>query len=91
LYYDTQILLEKLVTYIEAKNPNIKINDLYEKEFTEEFKALVKNEEEFLKFLNDINFSLTEFIEISVHVVPHCFTSNLVKFIKKQYVKKGIK
>ena len=91
MYYDTQILLEKLVTYVEAKYPDIKINDLYEKEFVDAFKALVKDETEFLNFLNDISFTLTEFVEISVHVVPHCFTSNLVKFIKKQYVKKGIR
>jgi hypothetical protein len=51
------------------------------------FKKLVKDEENFKKFLNDISFTLDEFLNIAVYVCPHCFTSNLIKFIRSNYTK----
>lgn len=52
------------------------------------FKALVKNQDKFKAFLTDISFTLDEFLHTAVYVCPHCFTTNLIKFIKNNYVGK---
>lgn len=40
-----------------------------------------------MAFLKDISFTLDEFLNIAVYICPHCFTSNLIKFIKTNYLK----
>jgi hypothetical protein len=50
------------------------------------FKALVKDEEDFKKFLEIIGLDIDEFIHIAVYIAPQCFTSNLIKFLKQHYL-----
>lgn len=90
LYHDTQILTEKLITYMENNCKEFIFTDFYEKTFVDNFKLLIKDENKFKHFLNDINFNLDEFLTISVYICPHCFTTNLIKFIKTHYLKKEI-
>lgn len=60
--------------------------DFYDKAFIDNFKILIKDENKFKKFLTDISFDLDEFLHIGVYVCPHCFTTNLIKFIKTHYL-----
>ena len=39
----------------------------------------------FLAFLNTISFSVEDFFQIGVYVIPHVFTSHLIRFIKVTY------
>lgn len=87
LYHDTQVLSEKLVDYFEEHVRGYQFNDFYDKQFIDNFKKLVKDEEHFMAFLKDISFTLDEFLNIAVYVCPHCFTSNLIKYIKTNYLK----
>jgi hypothetical protein len=48
-------------------------------------RLLIKNEKAFLNFLNTISFSVDDFFHISVYVIPHVFTSHLIRFIKVTY------
>lgn len=90
LYHDTQILTEKLINYMENHCKDFKFINFYEKQFIDNFKSLIKDENKFKKFLNEINFDLNEFFNISVYVCPHCFTTNLIKFIKLHYITKKL-
>jgi hypothetical protein len=73
---------------LKIKLNGYQFNDFYDKQFVDNFKKLVKDEENFKKFLKDISFTLDEFINIAVYICPHCFTSNLVKYIKTNYIGK---
>jgi hypothetical protein len=88
LYHDTQVLSEKLIDYLEEHCKGYEFTDFYAKQFTDNFKALIKNEEKFKAFLNDISFTLDEFLHIIVYICPHCFTANLIKYIKAHYIGK---
>jgi hypothetical protein len=88
VYYDSLILSEKLIDYLEDTCKGFKFVDFYDKAFMDNFKALVKDEDRFIAFLNDISFTLDDFLHIAVYVCPHCFTSNLIKFIKTHYIGK---
>lgn len=90
IYHDTQILSEKLIDYLEETCKHYEFVDFYEKSFTDNFKALVKDEERFKSFLKDISFTLDEFIHTAVYICPHCFTTNLIKFIKAHYINKRV-
>jgi hypothetical protein len=54
--------------------------------FIDAVKALVKDMEEFNAFLKMIDIDVETFIKIMVHLSPQIFTSNLVKFIQKNYL-----
>jgi hypothetical protein len=73
---------------LESHYPNYKFDSFYDKFFINHFKALVKDESKFIPFLKDISFTLDEFLNTAVYVCPHCFTSNLIKFIKTNYLGK---
>lgn len=88
MYHDTQLLSEKLIDYLEETHKDYQFVDFFEKNFTEYFKELIKNEEQFKAFLKDISFTLDEFLHTIVYICPHCFTTNLIKFIKTHYVGK---
>lgn len=74
--------------YLEENCKNYEFVDFYDKGFTDNFKNLVKDKEKFKAFLKDISFTLDEFLHIAVYVCPHCFTTNLIKFIKNNYIGK---
>ena len=86
LYYDAQILSEKLIDYLQDNYKDFQFVDFYDKSFCDKFKALVKDPDKFKLFLQDICFTLDQFLNIAVYVCPHCFTSNLIKFIKTNYI-----
>lgn len=88
VYHDTQILSEKLVDYLEENCKHYEFVDFYDKAFVDNFKALIKDEVKFKAFLKDISFTLDEFLHIIVYICPHCFTTNLIKFIKTHYIGK---
>jgi type I site-specific restriction-modification system R (restriction) subunit len=88
MYYDTQILSEKLIDYFEENYKNYTFVDFYDKAFVDNFKTLVKDQEKFKAFLKEISFTFDEFINIAVYICPHCFTTNLIKFLKKNYIGK---
>lgn len=88
LYHDTQVLCEKLIDYLEENVKDYEFTDFFDKQFVDNFKALIKNEDKFNGFLNEISFTIDEFLHTAVYICPHCFTSNIIKFIKLHYLGK---
>lgn len=85
--YDTKILSGQLLRYFELTCKNFEFTSFYDKKFMDAFKSLIKNPDEFERFLDMIHLDIEDFIHIAVHIVPLCFTSNLVKYIKENYIK----
>lgn len=83
---DVKVLSAQLVKYFELTNKNFTFESFYDKKFMDLFKALVKDEDEFEKFLDMIGIDIEDFIHISVHIAPQCFTSNLIKYLKQTYI-----
>lgn len=83
---DAQVLAAQLIKYFELTSKNFKFESFYEKKFMDLFKALVKDEEDFKKFLEIIGLDIDDFIHIAVYIAPQCFTSNLIKFLKQHYL-----
>ena len=88
IYYDSQILSEKLIDYLEDNYKNFEFNDFYDPVFVQYFKQLIKDKNKFNEFLKDISFTLEEFLQTIVYICPHCFTTNLIKYIKVHYLGK---
>ena len=65
--------------------PDLYLDDKY-KEFVENFKLLVKDEEEFKRFLEMISLTLDDFLHLGVYVCPNAFTSTLIKYIQTNYL-----
>ena len=86
LSQDAQILAESLISYIETKYPDFEFTDFYDQTLLKELRNLIKDKEEFFKFLDIISFSLKEFLEISTYVIPNVYTSHLIKFIRENYL-----
>ena len=86
---DVKKLSKQLILYFTDTCKNFKFTQFYDKSFMDLFKALIKNEEEFKKFLDMICLDLEEFLKLSTYICPLCFTSNLIKFIQETYL--GIK
>jgi hypothetical protein len=86
---DVKVLSAQLVKYFELTNKNFTFESFYDKKFMDLFKALVKDEDEFEKFLDMIGIDVEDFIHISVHIAPQCFTSNLIKYLKQTYINNG--
>ena len=59
---------------------------LYSRAFIDAFKALVKDTDEFWRFLSMVDVDPVTFIRTMACVSPHAFTSNLVKFIQRNYI-----
>lgn len=88
MYHDIQLLSEKLIDYLEELHKGYQFVDFFEKNFIDYFKELIKDEIKFKIFLKDISFTLDEFLHIVVYICPHCFTTNIIKFVKTHYVGK---
>lgn len=85
---DVRVLSAQLVKYFELTNKNFKFESFYEKKIMDLFKALVKDENEFHKFLEMTGLDIEDFIHIAIYIVPQCFTSNLIKFLRQHYLNK---
>jgi len=88
IYYDSQILSEKLIDYLEDNYKNFEFKDFYDPVFVKYFKQLIKDKNKFEVFLKDISFTLDEFLHTIVYICPHCFTTNLIKYLKTNYLGK---
>lgn len=64
LSIDLEILTEIILNYIKKTDPNYKFVDFYDEKFTDSFKELIKNQEEFKKILIEQKMSIEEFIKI---------------------------
>ena len=64
LSVDLEILTEIIVNYIRKHNPNYNFTDFYDEEFTESFKNLIKDQEEFKKMLAERRMTVEEFVKI---------------------------
>ena len=64
LSVDLEILTEIIVNYIRKHNPNYNFTDFYDEEFTESFKTLIKDQEEFKKMLSERRMTVEEFVKI---------------------------
>lgn len=83
---DVQRLTKQLIYYFTIVIKNFTYIDLYDKEFVENFKLLVKDEEEFKRFLEMISLTLDDFLHLGVYVCPNAFTSTLIKYIQTNYL-----
>lgn len=82
---DAQLLAQHIITYMQNKNPKYQFTDFYDPALVKAMRLLIKNEKAFLNFLNTISFSVDDFFHIGVYVIPHVFTSHLIRFIKVTY------
>ncbi len=64
LSIDLEILTEIILNYIKKTDPDYKFTDFYDEKFTESFKELIKNQEEFKKILIEQKMTIEEFIKI---------------------------
>lgn len=83
---DVQRLTKQLIFYFYATIKNFNFVDLYDKEFVEAFKMLVKDEDEFKSFLDMTGFTIDDYIHLGVYICPNAFTSTLIKFIQTKYL-----
>lgn len=84
---DVQLLAQYLITYIQRKYPQYQFVDFYQPLLVKSLRNLIKNEKHFLEFLKEIHFDIDEFFTISVYIIPHVYTTYLIKFIKETYLK----
>lgn len=82
---DAQLLAQHIITYMQSKNPDYQFTDFYQPNLVKTLRLLIKNQKMFLAFLNTISFSVEDFFQIGVYVIPHVFTSHLIRFIKVTY------
>lgn len=82
---DAQLLAQHIITYMQSKNPDYQFTDFYQPNLVKSLRLLIKNEKMFLAFLNTISFTVEDFFQIGVYVIPHVFTSHLIRFIKVTY------
>lgn len=82
---DAQILAQHIITYIQNKNPKYQFTDFYDPVLVKTMRLLIKNQKAFLNFLNTISFTVEDFFYIGVYVIPHVFTSHLIRYIKVTY------
>ena len=60
-----EYMLQFLTMAVESKtDPDYKFTDFYDEKFTESFKELIKNQEEFKKILIEQKMTIDEFIKI---------------------------
>ena len=57
-------VIQEAVNYIRKHNPNYNFTDFYDEEFTESFKNLIKDQEEFKKMLSERRMTVEEFVKI---------------------------
>lgn len=83
---DVQCLTKQLIFYFNTIIKNFIFVDLYDKTFIESFKVLVKDKEEFQRFLNMTQITVDDFLHLGVYICPNAFTSTLIKFIQTNYL-----
>ena len=86
---DIKNLAAQLVFYYRIVYKNFNFVDFYDKMFIDTTKTMIKDEEEFRKFLDMVDLDPKTFIKLMVYISPQVFTTNLVKFIRKQYLDEG--
>ncbi len=84
---DVQLLAQCLITYMQKKYSQYQFTDFYDPLLVKAIRNLIKNEKHFLEFLNEIHFEAEQFFTISVYIIPHVYTTYLIKFIKETYLK----
>lgn len=84
---DVQLLAQHLITYIQQKHPQYQFTDFFQPSLVKNIRGLIKNPKHFNQFLNNIHFDAEQFFTISAYLIPHVYTSYLIKFIKEQYLK----
>lgn len=82
---DAQILAQHIIKYMQTKNKNYQFTDFYDPALIKAMRLLIKNQKAFKNFLASISFSVEDFFEIGVYVIPHVFTSHLIKYIRVIY------
>lgn len=82
---DAQLLAQHIITYMENKNSKFQFTDFYDPALVKAMRLLIKNQKAFKNFLDTISFSIEDFFQIGVYVIPHVFTSHLIRFIKVTY------
>lgn len=85
---DVQLLAQHLIQYMQKKHPDYQFIDFYDPTLVKSIRLLIKNQKMFRKFLDDISFDVDQFFNISVYLIPHVYTSYLIKFIKETYLAK---
>lgn len=85
--HDVQLLAQHLITYIQQKYPQYQFTDFFQPTLVKNIRGLIKNPKHFNQFLNNIHFDVEQFFTISAYLIPHVYTSYLIKFIKEQYLK----
>ena len=83
---DLEKLAKQIIFYFYCIIKNFKFVDFYDKEFIDAYKFLIKDKEEFKRFLSYIKLSVEEFIQLSIYICQSAFTSNLIKFIQVNYL-----
>lgn len=83
---DIERLTKQIIFYFYTIIKNFKFVDLYDKDFIEAFKLLVKDQEEFKSFLTMVGISIDDFLYLGVYICPNAFTSTLIKFIQINYL-----
>lgn len=86
LTQDAKSLSKSLRWYLHKHNNNIKFNTFYDKVFLDNMKSIIKDPERFHSFLNEIEYSLDDFLHIAVYVCPQVFTTSINKFIQSNYL-----
>ena len=84
---DVKVLSKQLIRYFELTCKGFIFESFYDKKFTDAFKSLIKTPDEFERFLEMIHLDAEEFIHIAIYISPQSFTSNLIKFLKENYLK----
>lgn len=85
---DLEKLAKQIIFYFYCIIKNFTFVDFYDKEFINAYKFLIKDEEEFTKFLSYTKLNVEEFIQLSIYICQNAFTSNLIKFIQTTYLNK---
>ena len=83
---DLDKLAKQIIFYFYCIIKNFKFIDFYDKEFIDAYKFLIKDKEEFERFLSYIKLTVEEFIQLSIYICQSAFTSNLIKFIQVNYL-----
>ena len=86
---DLEKLAKQMIFYFYCTIKNFTFIDFYDKEFIDACKFLIKDKEEFERFLSYVKLDIEEFIHMSIYICQNAFTSNLIKFIQTTYL--GIK
>ena len=84
---DVKNLAMQLIIYLNTVYKNFTFTNFTDKEFLEIMKNLIKSETDFNQFLDLVGLDIQTFIRLIVYIAPQMFTSNLVKFIQKTYLK----